>query len=93
MKLDHPPTQQDLVKRLRRIEGQVRGVQTMITEQRDCHEIFQQLTAIQSAMRSVSLHLLESSTSTCFQDLSDTENLHDRELLLKDILTLIKKAS
>ena len=70
MKIENIPTRQDLIKRLRRIEGQVRGVQAMIDDERDCHEIFQQFTAIQSAMRSVSLQLVESSASTCLDQLA-----------------------
>ena len=93
MKLEQPHSQQDLLKRLRRIEGQVRGVQTMLTDQRDCHEIFQQLSAIQAAVRGVSLRLLESSAATCFNHLAETEDPQARELLLQDMLGLIGKAS
>jgi DNA-binding FrmR family transcriptional regulator len=91
MKLENTHTQQDILKCLRRIEGQVRGVQTMIADQRECHEIFQQLTAIQSAVRSVSLQLLESSASTCFQDLAQNDDPQARQLLLEDILALVRK--
>lgn len=93
MKIEEDHTRADLNKRLRRIEGQVRGVQTMIDDERDCHEIFQQLTAIQAAMRSVSLQLVESSASTCFQQLSSAKDPLEREIILKDLLTLVKKAS
>jgi DNA-binding FrmR family transcriptional regulator len=40
----------DVTARLRRIEGQVRGLQKMIEERRDCAEIVQQLTAARSAL-------------------------------------------
>ncbi|MDX9866219.1 MAG: metal-sensitive transcriptional regulator [Anaerolineaceae bacterium] len=93
MKLEQPHTQQDLLKRLRRIEGQVRGVQAMISDERSCHEIFQQFTAIQSAMRSVSLLLIESSAAACFEQLGSTTDSREREVILKDLLTLVKKAS
>jgi DNA-binding FrmR family transcriptional regulator len=93
MKIEDDHTRTDLFKRLRRIEGQVRGVQTMIDDERDCHEIFQQLTAIQSAMRSVSLQLVESSASACFQQLASAKDPLEREIILKDLLTLVKKAS
>jgi CsoR family transcriptional regulator, copper-sensing transcriptional repressor len=93
MKIEDSPTRQDLLKRLRRVEGQVRGVQTMISDERNCHEILQQLTAIQSAMRSVSLQLVESSAATCFQEMSSTEDANQRDLILQDLLSLVKKAS
>ncbi len=93
MKIQDDQIRTDLFNRLRRIEGQVRGVQTMLENERNCHEIFQQLTAIQSAMRSVSLQLVESSASTCFQQLASTTDSHEREVILQDLLTLVKKAS
>ena len=93
MIIEDSPTRQDLLKRLRRVEGQVRGVQAMISDERDCHEILQQLTAIQSAMRSVSLQMVESSAATCFQEMSSSEDVRQRDLILQDLLTLVKKAS
>ncbi len=47
----------DLTARLRRIEGQVRGVQRMLDEDRDCTEILQQMSAIRSAVHQSSLVL------------------------------------
>jgi DNA-binding FrmR family transcriptional regulator len=54
-----------LQRRLRRIEGQVRGVQTMIDEDRYCIDIVTQITAIQSALDKVALNLLEDHTEHC----------------------------
>jgi len=44
----------DILKRLRRIEGQVRGVQRMIAEDRACRDVLDQLAAVQQAVRGVS---------------------------------------
>ena len=49
----------DLVTRLVRIEGQVRGVQRMLTEGRDCTDIVTQLNAIKAAVSSVGTTLAE----------------------------------
>lgn len=54
-----------LQKRLRRIEGQVRGVQGMVDEDRYCIDIVTQITAIQSALDKVALNLLEDHTEHC----------------------------
>ena len=51
MKVEGTATKDELQKRLKRIEGQVRGVQKMLDEDRDCHEIVQQLSAIRSAVQ------------------------------------------
>ena len=43
-------SKEDLVKRLKRIEGQVRGLQRMIEEERDCGDILIQVSAVVSAL-------------------------------------------
>ena len=60
----------DMVKRLRRIEGQTRGVQKMVEDDRGCAEILHQLTAINEAVRSVSLMLAEQYAVECIQSSS-----------------------
>jgi DNA-binding FrmR family transcriptional regulator len=57
MDLSTPELQSELTARLRRIEGQVRGVQRMIEEGRDCPDILQQMAAIRSAVHQASLIL------------------------------------
>lgn len=51
MNLQSEATREDLQKRLRRIEGQVRGIQRMLDEGRDCQAIVQQMSAAQAALR------------------------------------------
>jgi DNA-binding FrmR family transcriptional regulator len=55
----------DLVKRLRRIEGQVRGIQTMLTEQRDCADVVTQLAAATKALEQVGFKLVASGLTYC----------------------------
>ncbi len=54
-----------MVKRLKRIEGQTRGVQKMVEEDRPCAEILHQLSAINEAVRSASLLLAEEYAVEC----------------------------
>lgn len=54
-----------LQKRLRRIEGQVRGVQGMVDEDRYCIDVVTQITAIQAALDKVALGLLEDHAHHC----------------------------
>jgi DNA-binding FrmR family transcriptional regulator len=53
------------LKRLRRIEGQVRGLQRMVEEDRYCIEILTQVTAATKALHAVALGLLEDHIGTC----------------------------
>jgi DNA-binding FrmR family transcriptional regulator len=48
----------DLVARLRRIEGQARGLQRMLEEQRDCQEIVTQVAALKAAVEQVGLTMV-----------------------------------
>ncbi len=81
-----------IIKRLRRIEGQVRGVQSMVINERNCREIIQQLSAIRAAVQGVSMLMLEDYMSDCFVNLAD-QDLEQREELLKDLIQLLGKNS
>jgi len=67
MAIQDPEVKADLLRRLRRIEGQARGVARMIEEGRDCQEILQQLAAIRSAVYQASLRLMRSFAVECIQ--------------------------
>lgn len=54
--------------RLRRIEGQVRGIQKMVEEDRYCIDVLTQLNATRAALESVSLQLLADHTEHCVTD-------------------------
>jgi CsoR family transcriptional regulator, copper-sensing transcriptional repressor len=57
--------QRDLLGRLRRVEGQVRGVQKMVEEGRYCVEILQQISASVQALHGVSKAVLTNYLETC----------------------------
>lgn len=60
-----PEARADLQRRLARIAGQVRGVQRMLDEGRDCQSILQQLAAIRAAVQQASLILVRSYAAEC----------------------------
>jgi len=62
------PLSDDLIKRLRRIEGQVRGIQSMLAEGRDCRTVIAQISAVSSAVDQVGFKLLASGLATCLSD-------------------------
>ena len=55
----------DLIHRLNRIEGQVRGIRNMVEEERYCVDILTQVAAIQSALNSFNKELLSEHIKTC----------------------------
>lgn len=58
----------DLIHRLNRIEGQVRGVRSMVEDERYCVEILTQVSAIQSALNAFNKKLLANHINTCVVD-------------------------
>jgi DNA-binding FrmR family transcriptional regulator len=63
-----PETQKEMVSRMRRIEGQARGVQRMIADDRDCLDILTQLASLRSAAYSVSVALTQHYAMQCVRD-------------------------
>ena len=64
----HNDTKGDYLKRLRRIEGQARGLQRMVEEEQYCIDILTQVSAMTKALQSVALALLDEHLSHCVVD-------------------------
>ena len=75
-----PEVKAEIITRLRRIEGQVRGVQRMIETDRECPDVLQQMAAIRSAVQQASLLLARAYVASCMRQLAteDTEVALDR---------------
>lgn len=78
-----------LLRRMRRIEGQARGIQRMIQEERYCPEIVQQLNSLSSAAKEVSLLLLQHHIQGC---VVDAVRQGDSEGKIRELMGLIRKA-
>ena len=79
-----------LITRLKRSEGQLRGIQKMIEEERDCADIITQLTAVRSSVeRVIELMITENLTECLNHPLDDPEA--QKERLEKAVQYLIKR--
>ena len=58
----------DLIRRLRRVEGQVRGLQQMLADGRDCREVVTQLSAANKALEQVGFNLVAAGLTWCLED-------------------------
>ena len=58
-------TTDDLQKRLRRVEGQIRGIQQMLSEERDCRDVVTQISAAHKALEQVGFHLVAAGLTWC----------------------------
>jgi CsoR family transcriptional regulator, copper-sensing transcriptional repressor len=70
-------TKEQLLKRLARIEGQVRGIEKMVDEDRYCIDVLTQIGAIQAALDKVALGLLDEHAHHCIID-SGSADKHER---------------
>ena len=61
----YSPNKENYAKRMRRIEGQVRGISKMIDEDKYCIDVLTQISAVKSALESVALGLLEEHLGHC----------------------------
>jgi DNA-binding FrmR family transcriptional regulator len=61
----YTPDKEEYLKRLRRIEGQVRGLQRMVEEDKYCIDVLTQVSAVTKALQSVSLGLLDDHLAHC----------------------------
>lgn len=58
----------DLQKRLRRVEGQVRGIQQMLNDHRDCRDVVTQIAAANKALEQVGFVLVAAGLTWCLED-------------------------
>jgi len=66
--MQHGYDKDALKKRLHRIEGQVRGIERMVDDDRYCIDILTQVAAVRTALESLSLEVLEDHVNHCVQD-------------------------
>jgi CsoR family transcriptional regulator, copper-sensing transcriptional repressor len=76
-------TKGDYLKRLRRIEGQARGLQRMVEEEQYCIDILTQVSAVTKALQSVALGLLDEHMAHCVVDAA-REGGNEAEIKLKE---------
>jgi len=93
MKINNENTKESILNRLKRLEGQIRGIQKMVLEERDCQEIFQQITAVKSAFNSASSLFLKEYVSDCVYNLSDSPDKINKDELIEDLINMVGKAS
>jgi DNA-binding FrmR family transcriptional regulator len=81
---------ESIIKRLKRIEGQVRGVQKMVEDNRYCIDVLVQISAIQAALNKVGLNLLERHVNHC---VSKAIREGNGEESIRELMDVIKQFS
>jgi CsoR family transcriptional regulator, copper-sensing transcriptional repressor len=76
-------------KRLRRIEGQVRGLQRMVEEERYCADIIEQIASVQEALRGVARNLMKNHLRNCATKALTSGKPKEAEAMYNELLELI----
>jgi CsoR family transcriptional regulator, copper-sensing transcriptional repressor len=82
-----------LVTRLRRIEGQTRGIQRMVEEEQYCVDILTQIAGVQSALEQVSLLLIENHLLHCVTEAIQEGNGEEKIAEIMEVIKRYTKAS
>ena len=99
MKIQNMEAKEKLIQRLRRIEGQVRGLQGMLVGERDCQEIMQQLGAVHAAVQGASRIFLQEYAVACLVELDESacsqsglDLREQRQKIIREMIALLDKA-
>ena len=80
-----------IIKRLHRIEGQVRGIERMVNEERYCIDILTQISAVSTALESVAQRLLEDHANHCIAGALAAGNREDAETKTRELLSAVQR--
>ncbi len=84
-------SKEQLLKRLRRVEGQVRGVERMVEEDRYCIDVLTQIGAAQAALDKVALGLLDDHARHCIAQAEGEERVDKSDELMGAVGRLLRR--
>ena len=84
---------EDTVRRLKSIEGHVRGVTRMVENDAYCIDMLRQIQAIQAALNKVSTRVLDDHIHSCLITAVRGEDQQERERVLKEIMEVYEMAT
>lgn len=84
-------TKDQLLKRLRRVEGQVRGIEGMVQDDRYCIDVLTQISAVQAALDKVALGLLDDHAAHCVAGAAEDERGAKTDELMAAVARLMRR--
>ncbi|MQB01981.1 MAG: metal-sensing transcriptional repressor [Actinobacteria bacterium] len=84
-------SKEDYLKRLRRIEGQVRGLQRLINEDTYCIDVLNQVAAVNRALQSVAVGLLDEHVRHCVSDAAKGEDRDHADAMVTEATRAIER--
>lgn len=83
------PTKEQVLKRLSRIEGQVRGVSRMVEEDRYCIDVLTQVSAVRAALKRVEEEVLRDHVAHCVEHAIRSGDAEDQRQKVKELMDVI----
>ena len=90
--MKHGYDKEALVKRLHRIEGQVRGIERMVEDDRYCIDIVTQISAVRAALRRVEEEVLRDHVSHCVEHAITSGNKADQREKIAELMAVIGRS-
>ena len=87
------PARSQRLQRLRRIEGQVRGISRMVEEDRYCIDIITQISAVRAALRRVEEEVLQEHVAHCVEHAIASGNAVDQREKITELMEVLKRAT
>lgn len=82
----------DIQNRLKRVEGQIRGILKMMEEEQECTNVIHQLSAIRSAIDKVTVHVIGLDMGKCLvEDFNKSEEQREPEKIINEAIQLLLK--
>jgi CsoR family transcriptional regulator, copper-sensing transcriptional repressor len=85
-----PESRESTIRRLRRIEGQVRGLIGMIESERYCIDILQQVHAVQAALTKTESEILRGHAATCVEEALDSGDADEQRRKFSELVKLFE---
>lgn len=82
-------TKESVLKRLARIEGQVRGVSKMIGEDRYCIDVVRQVQAVKAALSGLEKVVLDDHLETCVEHALTSDDVNDRREKVEELVAVL----
>jgi len=83
----------DAIRRLKTIEGHIRGIQRMLEDEAYCIDVIRQIQAVQSALNKLNVQILDEHVNSCLITAVRGEDVTERERVLKELVDVFETSS
>jgi CsoR family transcriptional regulator, copper-sensing transcriptional repressor len=89
----HDTAKASCIKRLSRIEGQVRGLSRMVEEDRYCIDVVTQISAVRAALRRVEQEVLRDHVGHCVKHAMQSDDVKDQDRKIKELIDVLARSN